>query len=125
MSSSVAVGDSSRAGNEDDTEKKKKKRTADEAELDILINDTLQKMNTRREEASIRDEERLDFERKRAKREEKSVALDEQEQKQRILSSLWVEYERASSSTNASMNRRAQRLKQQIADLEGIPIEEL
>ena len=106
-------------------EKKKKKRTADEAELDILINDTLQKMNTRREEASIRDEERLDFERKRAKREEKSVALDEQEQKQRILSSLWVEYERASSSTNASMNRRAQRLKQQIADLEGIPIEEL
>lgn len=110
---------------EDSTDKKKKKRTAAEAELDLLISDTLQKMNTRREEASMRDEERLAIERERSKREEKSATFEENERKQRLISSLWEDYDRASASTNNSQRKRAERLKQKIADLEGIPVDDL
>lgn len=106
-------------------ETKKRKQSAEEAELDELLNSTLQSMNTKREEASRRDEERLHLERQRHKREERAIALDENERKQRLLSKLWEDFERASTSTHISLQKRADRIKKQIAEIEGISVEEL
>lgn len=110
---------------EDTGDKKKRKRTADDAQLDELLSETLEKMNAKREESSIRDAERLRLERERHQREERALALEESERKQRLLSKLWEDYERASLSTNESVLKRANRIKVQIAEIEGIPVEEL